>query len=124
MQSELDLWPAIVHYSGLDELEIVENQSQWDKVIQTGLRPSDRLITSNGAVWALSPKLSPKPSPKPSPEKDDFVLSNTGHHVSTDEAVTLARSHFAALEQCCVSKFNARSIRSVIDALIEFENSA
>ena len=116
MQSELDLWPAIVHYSGLDELEIVENQSQWDKVIQTGLRPSDRLITSNGTVWALSPKLSP--------EKDDFVLSNTGHHVSTDEAVTLARSHFAALEQCCVSKFNARSIRGVIDALIEFENSA
>ena len=101
MQSESDLWPAIIHYSGIDELEIVENRSQLDRVKQTGLRPGDRLITTNGAVWVLLP------------ENDDFIISDTRHHVTIDEAVTLARSHFAALEQCCVSKFNARSIQDL-----------
>ena len=112
MHPQLELWPAIIHYNGIDELEIVKNQSEWDNVKQTGFRTGDRLITTNGTVCELS-----------SGDNDDLLISDTGCLITTEEAVTLARSHIAALEQCCVSKFNARSVQGVIDALIALEKS-
>ncbi len=97
-------WPAIVQFTHSDELEIVRDQSDLNNIT---LQPDIRLISHNGTVYALVQN-----------ENISVEATATNSTLAVDEAVLIARKHMATQDQCCVSKFNARTIEEVINALV------
>ena len=97
-------WPAIVQFTNSDELEIVIDQGDLNNVT---LQPDIRLIGHNGALYELLQN-----------ENRSVNTTDTNSTVTVDEAVLIARKHMATQDQCCVSKFNARTVEEVIDALV------
>ncbi len=97
-------WPAIIQFENSDELEIVLSQSEWNK-LNVQNRTDLRVIDYKGSIFKFS-------------EAANTAPQNTQIRIDLAEAVEIARVHMAAQDQCCVSKYNARSIKEVIDTLV------
>ncbi len=102
-------WPAIVKFDNNDELEIIDNQNTWEGFLQS-VSTDCRLILSDSTQYSISVNSHAVPQCKACDSP-----------VSIETAVALARKHMAAQSHCCVSKFSATSLKSVIQTLIQLE---
>lgn len=102
-------WPAIVQFDNSDELDAIENESEWQKYAKH-IGGDCELISSDGSVYSIV-----------TDSNGCISLEDSETSISVDNAVTLARSHMAAQAHCCVSKFNASTVEEVIAAIILLE---
>ncbi|GAA3532557.1 DUF4144 family protein [Zobellella aerophila] len=103
-------WPAIIKYSGEDELSYIGSQSEWEldaELYAASLEAGDSLIDGQGQIYALVKNDQQRVVPRPS-----------GQSATLAELVTLLRGHAAQSGVCCVAKLNARTIAEAI-ALVE-----
>ncbi|WP_116472767.1 DUF4144 family protein [Zobellella maritima] len=99
-------WPAIIKYSGEDELSYIGSQSEWEldaALYALSLEEGDRLIDGQGLVYALDKNTRHKLVPRPS-----------GESATLADIITLVRNHAAQSGACCVAKLNARTISEAI----------
>lgn len=104
-------WPAIIQYSGVDELGFVRGQQQWNT--DTGLTEgrytdADLLIDSLGQVYAVARESRHAAA----------TLRATGQTVSPQQLSDAVQKHLSAASQCCVSKILLNSYAECI-ALVE-----
>ena len=102
-------YPAVVHFAGDDELEIIQNQNELDQFIGNA-QLTCSVIDHNGAIFTVTRT-----------PNDKFSITDTNSYISHIDAVLLAQRHMAALDQCCVAKFNAATITAVIDAIVAID---
>lgn len=103
-------WPAIIQYSGEDELTYIGSQSEWEldaALYALSLEEGDRLIDGQGLIYALVKNARQRVTPQ-----------SSGKAATLTEVVTLVRNHAAQSGACCVAKLNARTIAEAI-ALVE-----
>jgi hypothetical protein len=105
----LIIWPAIIKYTGVDELVYVENLSTWDAdkhLSSFRYEATDKLIDSSGRVYALQNTVNGAVMPEP-----------TGNSASLDEVIGMVRAHASQMGTCCTAKFFAASIQEAVDAV-------
>lgn len=94
-------WPAILVFSGDDELQYIESQHAWmsdPDLTNNFYDSSDRLIDSKGNVFSIEETPA------------GLILYNQGEHISVAQIDELARRHLSSAGQVCVSKFASTSI--------------
>lgn len=94
-------WPAILVFSGDDELQYIESKQAWlsDPDVTNGFYDSsDKLIDCKGNVFSI------KETPA------GLVLYDQGEHISVAQIDELTRRHLSSAGQVCVSKFACTSI--------------
>ena len=95
-------WPAILKYSGDDELAYVEDEQQWitdDDLCGGHFESSDRLLDSRGQLFALA-----------SNGGQSVVLALTDETLTDEQLANWLRNHFAVTGACCVAKINVASL--------------
>lgn len=105
-------WPAIIHYTGQDELAFVSDQTDWDKDAtwhRFQYRDTDQLIDADGRIYKLR-HTNGTALPVP-----------TGRHASLHDVVDLVRTHAARTGTCCISKYFAATIKEAILAVPSFD---
>jgi len=102
-------YPAVVQFTGDDELEIIQNQNELDQFIGNAQLPCS-VIDHNGAIFTITRV-----------PNDKFSIINTNSYISHTDAVSMAQRHMAALDQCCVAKFNAATVTAVINAIVALD---
>ena len=99
-------WPAIIVFSGDDELLFIENaQAMMENpdMVATGYHPEDQLIDSQGTVFAIEDK------------NNTVLLFATGQKVTVSHIDALVRRHLSNHGQVCVSKFTRDSIMQAFE---------
>ena len=94
-------WPAILVYSGDEELGYIESQLDWESdpdFINAIFQPEDRLIDSLGRVFQLE---SSQRQPVATALNEKSSLENINQRV---------KAHLSQMGNCCVSKFASQSI--------------
>lgn len=101
-------WPAIIKYSGDDELAFVSSQKEWDEDpdLHFFYEPDDCLIDSEGATYHLKNR-----------ENNHVTPETTGKTVSLDLLNTLIQKHASQLGNSCVAKIACESISDAITAV-------
>ena len=105
-------WPAIIHYTGQDEVEFVADQANWDHDPtwhRFQYRETDQLIDADGRIYQLR-HANGMALPVP-----------TGRYSSLHEVVDLVRTHAARAGTCCISKYFAPTIKEAILAVPGFD---
>jgi len=102
-------YPAVVHFAADDELEIIKNQNELNQFIGNAQLPCS-VIDHNGAIFTVTRA-----------PNDKFSIADTNSYISHTDAVAMAQRHMAALDQCCVAKFNAASVTAVVDAIVAID---
>jgi len=98
-------YPAIVQFTGDDELEIIKTENELTLFMEV-VQLECTLIDSDGITSA----------------DNLFAITKTQSAMSAAEAVQLAQAHMAAQEHCCVAKFNAATVGEVIAAVAALED--
>lgn len=96
-------WPAILVLEGDDELGFFANRQEFLRYVEEQgdrLTDADRLVDSNGNEFC--------------PDYRGQSPGATGRRVALEEVIELVRAHFSQAGQCCVSKYQARSIGEAI----------
>ena len=105
-------WPAIIHYTGQDELAFVADQAHWDHDPawhRFQYRETDQLIDADGRICRLR-------------NANGIALPvPTGRYASLHEIIDLVRMHAARTGDCCISKYFAPSIKEAILAVPAFD---
>ena len=102
-------WPAIIKYSGDDELAYVRDWQQWqaDEDLNSGFfESSDRLLDSHGQLFVLSVNAGQPVTP---------VL--TDETITDDQLANWMRNHFAVTGACCVAKISVTSLAECMTIL-------
>ena len=104
-------WPAVIKYSGEDELLFIKDESTWladDDLSAYVYDVNDMLIDSNGSLYCLN-----------------YHVKNRQTHVKAllkvvpiDQFEGWVKNHLALLNQCCSSKLTLLSITDGL-ALLE-----
>ena len=105
-------WPAIIHYTGQDELAFIADQANWacDPAWQRfQYRETDRLIDADGRICRLR-NTNGMALPVP-----------TGRYASLHEVNDLVRMHASRTGNCCISKYFAPTIKEAILAVPGFD---
>lgn len=102
-------WPAIIHYSGDDELVFIGGLAEWledDDLSGSAYEVSDRLIDSRGRVFRLV---------REDQQSDKLLLSD--EKVSVQQLTGLLRKHFSVRGACCISKIQSDSLADCMKLL-------
>jgi hypothetical protein len=96
-------WPAVIKYSGDDELLFIKDESVWlsESLCAYAYNEDDLLIDSNGLLFSIDYD-----------EKNNKVVLNTRQQlVAIEKFEEWIRNHTAVLNQCCSSKLTLPSIK-------------
>lgn len=104
-------WPAIIKYSGEDELLFIKDESTWladDDLSAYAYDESDVLVDSNSAIYSLDYDVKI--------ERTHIKAQQTA--VSLDQFEVWVKNHLVLLNQCCSSKL---SLLSITDGFVLLE---
>jgi hypothetical protein len=108
------VWPAVLKYSGEDELLLIKDESTWladDDLSAYVYDENDMLIDSNGALYALNYHVKTR----------QIHVNPQKKTVSIDQFEGWVKNHLALLNQCCSSKL---TLSSITDGLVLLEQLA
>jgi len=106
-------WPAIIKFSGDDQLGYIANLEQWnaDQDLNfLGYQSTDILIDSRGVIHHLSHL-----------EAGTFKPQSTDELIELHRAIVIVQAHFSATGSCCAAKISARSVAQLIE-LVGIDN--
>jgi len=101
-------WPAVLKYSGEDELVFIADETVWNGDSDLhfyGYSELDRLIDAEGNLYALQ---------QVQKQKHVDILA-TASSLSLREFEFLVKAHLVALDQCCVEKIQLNSFSQGLD---------
>lgn len=104
-------WPALLRLSGEAELQVVQNQAEWDAdphLHAAHYLADDILIDAEGHIHALQPQTNRRVLPVA-----------TGEVASLQEVIAYVQAHSAQMGACCVAKFSASTIREAIASVTQ-----
>lgn len=101
-------WPAVIKYSGDNELAFVSSEKEWneDPDLHFFYEPDDYLIDSNGAIYHLKNR----DNNRVMPETNDKT-------VTLEQLNTLIQKHAFQLGNSCVAKIACKSVSDAITAV-------
>ena len=105
-------WPAIIKFTGDDELSFIGTQSDWDSDPDLSVfsyEVLDQLIDSEGKVYRLTHR-----------ENGLVVPMATGERIELASLTDLLRAHASQLGNCCVAKLGFYSIAEAVLAVDAF----
>jgi hypothetical protein len=96
-------WPAVIKYSGDDELLFIKDESMW---LSEGLNhdvyhESDVFFDSNGVFFSVGFDT----------QNNKVVLKTLQTSIAIEKFEEWVKNHMAALDQCCSSKLTLASIK-------------
>jgi len=107
-------WPAIIKFSGDDELTYIADLQQWKSDTDLhffGYQQDDMLIDSCGMIHHLNQHNVDLIMPQP-----------TGALIDLGLATTIVQAHYSSIRSCCAAKIFAPSVAQLIELIGEENN--